>query len=92
MGTLSKPGAIMYPIEPQFSHQGAFHGKSAFSVCSNGEFEETDKADFLLGGVIWWYEVRRVEISHHPFTKIQSHVNNESAPKTTKTMKEQQQA
>ena len=47
----SKPGAIMHPFEPQFSFQGAFHGKSALSVCSNGECEATDKANFLIVGV-----------------------------------------
>ena len=46
----SKPGAIIHPFEPQFLLQGAFHGKSALSVCSNGVFETTDKADFLIGG------------------------------------------
>ena len=40
----------MYPFEPQLSIQGEFHGKSALSVCSNGAFEETDKANFLIGG------------------------------------------
>ena len=51
MRSLSKPGVIMHPIEPQFSLQGAFNDKSALSVCSNGSFEETDKAVFLIGGV-----------------------------------------
>ena len=90
---LSKPGAIMHPFEPQFSLQGAFHGKLALSVCSNGAFEETEKADCLIGGEgSWWYKVRIVEISHHPFTTIQSHINNDSVTKTTRTMAEQQQA
>ena len=39
----------MYPFEPQFSFQGAFHGKSALSVCSNGAWEATEKADFFIG-------------------------------------------
>ena len=50
MSLLSKRGAKMYPFEPQFSLQGAFHSKPAFSVCSNRVCEATDKADFLLGG------------------------------------------
>ena len=50
MRLLSKPGAIMHPFETQFSLQGAFHGKSALSVSSNGSFEETYKAEFLIGG------------------------------------------
>ena len=73
MRLLSKPGAIMHPFEPQFSLQGAFHGKSALSVCSNGAFEETYKSYYLFGGGSWWYEVQSVEISHHPFTTIQYH-------------------
>ena len=40
----------MHPIETQFSLQDALHGKSASSVCSNGAREETDEADFLIGG------------------------------------------
>ena len=32
----SKRGAKMHPFETQFSLQGAFYGKSDFSVCSNG--------------------------------------------------------
>ena len=40
----------MNPVEPQFSLQGAFHGKSALSVFSNGEYKATDKAEFLIGG------------------------------------------
>ena len=50
MKLLSKPGEIMYPFEPQFSLQGTSHGKLALSFCSNGAFEETDKADFFIGG------------------------------------------
>ena len=50
MRLLSKSGAIMHPFEPQLSLQGEFHGKSALSVFSNGAFEETEKADFLIGG------------------------------------------
>ena len=50
MMSVSKPGAIMRPFEPQFSLQGAFYGKSALSVCSNGVCKATDKADFLIGG------------------------------------------
>ena len=40
----------MHLFEPQFSLQGAFHGKSALSVCSNGACKATDKADFFIGG------------------------------------------
>ena len=50
MRLLSKRGAKMHPFEPQFSLQGAFHGKSALSVCSNGACKATDKANFLIGG------------------------------------------
>ena len=53
----------MYPLEPHFSLHGAFHGKSALSVCANGAFETTGKANFLLGGDSWWYEVQSIEIS-----------------------------
>ena len=49
MRLLSKPGAIMYPFEPQSSLQGAFHGILALLVCSNGECKATDKAYFLIG-------------------------------------------
>ena len=45
MRFLSKPDAIMHPYEPQLSLQGEIHGKSDLSVCSNGAFEENDKAD-----------------------------------------------
>ena len=40
----------MHPFKPQFLLQGAFHGKSALSVCYNGTCEATDKADFLIRG------------------------------------------
>ena len=40
----------MHPFEPHFSPQGAFHGKLALSVCSNGACEATDEANFLIGG------------------------------------------
>ena len=60
MRLLSKPGAIMHPLEPQFSLQGAFHGKSALSVFSNGAFEETYKAYFFIGG--WQLVVQSVDI------------------------------
>ena len=50
MRSLSKPGAIIHLFEPQFSLQGASHGKLVSSVCSNGAFEETDKANVLVGG------------------------------------------
>ena len=40
----------MLHFEPQFSLQGAFHGKSAASVCPNGACEATDEADFLIWG------------------------------------------
>ena len=50
MRLLSKRGAKIHPFEPQFSLQGASHGKSASSVCSNGVCEATDEADFLIGG------------------------------------------
>ena len=50
MRLLSKSSAIMHHFEIQFSLQGVFHGKLALSVCSNGEFEATDKANFLIGG------------------------------------------
>ena len=43
---LSKRGAKIHPFEPQFSIQGVFNGKLAFSVFSNGACEATDKADF----------------------------------------------
>ena len=50
MRLLSKRGAKIHPFEPQFSLQGASHGKSASSVCSNGVCEATDEADFFIGG------------------------------------------
>ena len=46
MGLSSKWGAKMHRFEPQFSLQGAFHGKSASSVFSNGACKATGKADF----------------------------------------------
>ena len=52
MRSLSKPSEIMHPFEPQLSLQGAFHGKLALSVCSNGACEAANKADFLIGGGI----------------------------------------
>ena len=48
--SLSKTNAIMHPLEPHISLQGALHGKLALLVCSNGVFEETDKANYLIGG------------------------------------------
>ena len=66
MRSLSTTGAIMYPFEPKFSLQDAFHDKSDFSVFSNGAFEEIEKADFLIEGDSWWYEVQSVDISHQP--------------------------
>ena len=42
----------MHHFESQFSLQGAYYGKSASSVFSNGAFEETDKANLLLGGTV----------------------------------------
>ena len=50
MRSSSKRGAKMHPFEPQFSLQGAFHGKLASPVCSNGTFEGTGEADFFIGG------------------------------------------
>ena len=50
MRSLSIPGTIMQPFGSQFSLLGAFSGKLALSACSNGAFEETDKANFLIGG------------------------------------------
>ena len=50
MRSSSKPGAIMHSSEPQFSIQGAFHGKLALLVFSYGVCKATDKADFLIGG------------------------------------------
>ena len=52
----------MHSFEPQFSLQGAFHGKLALSVCSNGACEATDRADSFIGGGNCWYEVQSVEI------------------------------
>ena len=52
----------MHPFEPQFLLQGVFQGKSSLSVFSNGAYEATDKANFLIEGgqlVVWgtkrWY-------------------------------------
>ena len=50
MRSSSKRGAKIHPFEPQLSLQGAFHGKSALSVCSNGAFEATKKPYFLIEG------------------------------------------
>ena len=49
MRSLSKPGAIMQPFEPQLSLKVVFHGKLASSFCSNGACEETGEAYFLIG-------------------------------------------
>ena len=46
MRSLSKRGAKIHPFEPQFSLQGAFHGKLTLSGFFNGECEATDKAYF----------------------------------------------
>ena len=40
----------MHTFEPRFSLQGAFHGKSDLSVCSNGACKATNKFNFLIGG------------------------------------------
>ena len=50
MRSLSKPGAIMYPFEPQLSLKLASHGKSALLVCLKGACKATNKANFLIGG------------------------------------------
>ena len=53
MRSLSKPDAIMHPFEPHLSLQGAFHRKSALSVCSNGAMCSNLQSQFID----WWAQL-----------------------------------